>query len=564
MNKTLITIVALSVDTRHAVLYKEDGSTLAIPQGDARLPQIVADSKELLRQNLPALVDVTPIIPVRTEFTDAEKGTNGGIKFFRVAKAFLKKLINTESPTEVPAEVAHVSPLDIGVFPGRDVANQGTKEESEAPKEDLDDPVADPIAELDRVIENATTRPAPAPLTNHQKLEVARERMLELVGNSKATSDAEFHAPLNEETDTIVAVHESTGAIIPDAHKLARQLRSAQKLQDYAGFEKFIERLAGIIDQRGHSVEDLMKFIEHGDLPIADDGCIVIYKRLNGRGEHFVDVHSGQIKQKVGSYVFMRPGLVDPNRRQDCSNGLHVATLGYLGNFSGNVTVIAKVRPEDVFAVPEYAHTKMRVCGYHIVVNLPEKLRLLVNAGNSISADPEGARILANVLRGNHVGITQHVEVGGHNGSNVTYTDVRVNSADHLPDAHLDTAQTLDMKEVLQAEAPVAPEVKAAELLSEPEEKVEEAQSSDDIMSTDPQDTLGEAPAAKPKKVAKTTTKAPAKSNKASTPKTGKPADKGLVKVLEALRAGKPNVEVAKQFGLSKDQVFRIKKKHLS
>jgi hypothetical protein len=635
MNKNFVTIVALSIDSRHAVLYKEDGSTLTIPQGDARLPRIVKQSKFELKNGVPATVDITPVVIQRTEFPDAEKGTKGVIKFFRVAKSFLKSLVNTESPEAVPEEVAHVSPLEIGVFPGKEATNQGTKEE-DAPA-DPTPAVADaapvqadqkgPGFFVNTAVgdPNATTGQSQAALTNDQKLDAARERMHQLVSNSVGTSQAEFHTPLDEQTETIVAVHEKTGAIIPDAHKLARQLRSSQKLENYVGFERFIERLSAIIDQRGHSVEDLMKFIEKGDLPIADDGCIVIYKRLNSRGDHFVDVHTGKIPQKVGSYVFMRAGLVDPNRRQDCSNGLHVASLSYLNAFSGNVTVIAKVRPEDVFAVPQYAHNKMRVCGYHILANLSNNLRDIVNRGGSISSDAEGARLLANVLKGNHVGISQHVEIGGHQGENVTVTKVaNAVSADQLPALKLDTAQTLDMQEALEAKAPVAPEIKAKDLISAPAEKV-----LINIMSSDPKETSGEVAnksvqtegklsqkekAAQLLHIAQTAMSFPAevaavkalvefrKSTRkgwsalgidagdvlhiervlgleykpVNAPKPVKAPSKGSKKVQKAetpskispqdkaytlLAQGLSNIEVANQTGLSKDQVYRLKKK---
>lgn len=669
MNKTLVTIVALSVDTRHATLYLSSGETMNIPQGDARLPRILEQSKKELEAGYPVTVDVTPIFVQRTEFADAEKGTKGVIKFLRVAKSFLKSLVNTESPKEVDESAAHVSPLTIGVFPGQ-ASNQVTKEDNECVHdyvredtvctecgEDAQTPAVDgerpdpaekqeqaAAIERDASKQDATNRQSAEPLTNDQKLDAARARMQQLVGNSVGTERAEFHAPLNEKEETIVAVHEKTGAIIPDAHKLARQLRSAQKLQDYAGFEKFIERLSSIIDQRGHSVEDLMKFIELGDLPIADDGCIVIYKRLESRGSGvFVDVHSKLIKQKVGSYVFMRAGLVDPNRRQDCSNGLHVASLSYIKGFSGNVTVMAKVRPEDVFAVPEYSHNKMRVCGYHILAELPEKLRNLVNGGGSISSDPDGARLLANVLRGNHVAITQHVEVGGHKGTNVSYTDVQVKSADQLQSSEarfLNQASTLDMTEVLQAKAPVAPEIKAKDLVQKPDNSADAEKVIISFMSNSPSDTketskseavVEAAPVTEPGKKMGPSEKAdkfhfallnaktpkerseaalglrdlkkqarkswtalgmpeslagqiakildekpqdkavkqarPAKEAKETKPaKTEKPASKVLEEnkfevAKRLIKDGQSNVEVASKTGLSKDQVYRLKKK---
>ncbi|MFP3645204.1 hypothetical protein [Paraburkholderia sp. SIMBA_054] len=634
MNNNLVTIVALSVDTRHAVLYMQDGSTHMIAQGDARLPKIVEQSKHKLANNEPALVDITPIFVQRTEFADAEKGTKGVVKFLRVAKSFLKSLVNTESPEKVDEAVAHISPLTIGVFPGQPAGAKEEDEPQHPATNDADLKVAAPaVADAAPVAaeQNATTCQAQAVLTNDQKLDAARTRMQQLVGNSVGTADPAFHAPLDEEKETIVAVHETSGAIIPDAHKLARQLRSAQKLQDYAGFQKFIERLSAIIDDRGHSVEDLMKFIEKGDLPIADDGSIVIYKRLNSRGKDtFADCHTGNVRQKVGSYVFMKPGLVDPSRRKDCSNGLHVATLGYIRNFSGDVTVIAKVRPEDVFAVPEYDLTKMRVCGYHVLVNLPEKLRTLVNSGGSLSSDPDGARILNDVLRGNHIGIIQHVEIGGHRGTNITYTDVDVKSADQLPAPILGKAETLDMQEVLEAKAPVAPVVKARELvadtavinkvMSNSTEKTEEGDSKPkkpnqvgkaallhEAMTramTWPQevaaarellafkkqarkswaalglpDDIGEqvdkllnagapAPKSKPVKAAGKSVKKTAKPvqnrDKPVTPQKqdgGKTTLSMVELAIEQLKEGLPSVQVAENTGLSKDQIYRIKKK---
>lgn len=453
--KELVTIVALSVDSKFATLYKADGSTITIKQGDARLPLIVEKVKEPLSRNQPVEVDVTPILTRREEFSDAEKGTGGVIKFFRVAKSFLKKLVDTKSPTKVPAKLAHISPLEVGVIPSSKPAPV----------------VSEEIAEK---IEIAITAATPAPdaePTNDEKIAATRERMHQIMGTGIGTEDVKFHAPIDDKSDeTIVAVHTGTGAVIPDAHKLGHQLKAASKVQDYTGFQKFIERLSLIIDQRGHSVEDLMKFIEKGDLPIADDGCIVIYKRLNSRGDHFTDVHSGRIKQKVGSYVFMKPGLVDPNRRQDCSNGLHVASLSYLSCFSGDVTVVAKVRPEDVFAVPEYNTNKMRVCGYHILAVLPEEERHIVNNGGSLSSTETGKILLNNILRGDHIGVTQYVEIGGQYGTNVTYTDVDMPSADALQtQVALDTAtkelrETLNVDEDLNPTIPTAPAVNAEAL----------------------------------------------------------------------------------------------------
>ena len=456
--KKLVTIVGISVDAQNAVLYLEDGSTVTIAQGDPRLPIIVETAKKQIPVDGSAVVDITEPVKVRNEFKETEEGTGGLIKFFRVAKSFIKKFIDTESPEKVDESVAHVSPLELGIKPGQTILDIEEADDLtyalEAQPAAVEAAVEAPVAEEVKPVE----------MTNDQKIELATARMRELAGKGSTVDDPEFHKPItDEDPDTIVAVNTKTGSVIPHAHKLSSQMKAASKLKDFRGFVNFLNRLEPVLKDRGHSAEDLMKFIEYGDLPIADDGCIVIYKRLKQSGNTFVDVHSGRIKQNVGSYVFMKPGLVDPNRRQDCSNGLHVASLGYLSSFSGNVTVMAKVRPEDVFAVPEYSHTKMRVCGYHILAVLPESLRNHVNSGGSISSIPEGKELLNKVLRGAHVGITELVEVGGHKGTNVTYTKVENTEAAKAEEVKVDLVkETLEQSDLSEA----APTEKAAPVLA--------------------------------------------------------------------------------------------------
>lgn len=452
--KKLVTIVGISVDAQNAVLYLEDGSTVTIAQGDPRLPNIVNAAKKHIPLEGSAVIDIAEPVKVRNEFKETEEGTGGLLKFFRVAKSFVKKFIDTESPEKVDESVAHISPLELGIKPGQTILDVEEADDTTYALE------AQPAA-VEAVVEApAAEEVKPAELSNDQKMDLAITRMRELAGKGSTVDDPAFHKPItDEDPDTIVAVNTQTGSVIPHAHKLSSQMKAASKLKDFSGFVNFINRLEPVLKDRGHSAEDLMKFIEYGDLPIADDGCIVIYKRLKEKGNTFVDVHSGNIKQNVGSYVFMRPGLVDPNRRQDCSNGLHVASLGYLSSFSGNVTVMAKVRPEDVFAVPEYSHTKMRVCGYHILAVLPPSLRDHVNSGGSISSIPEGKELLNKVLRGAHVGITELVEVGGHNGTNVTYTKVENAEVAKAEEVKVDLVkETLEQSDLTEA----APTEKAA------------------------------------------------------------------------------------------------------
>lgn len=441
------TIVAISVDVNYVVLYKPDGTTLSLLQGDARIPRIIDQAKPSLEKvpPEPVEVDLSPVVHVNTEYQHCQEKT--GIKFFRLAKKFLKELMGNETP-EQEIEVAHIKPMDIGRFPGTVV-------------EEVPDSAPKSVPETTVV------------KTNEDKVAEAHAKLYLIEGKGVTPDQPEFHTPLDEEQETIVAVHD--GQVIPDAQKLQRQLKAASKLQDFTGFQKFMERLAPIVSKRGHTIEELMKFMEKGDLPIADDGCIVIYKRLRSETKDiFVDCHTRKVKQKVGSFVFMHESLVDASRRRDCSTGLHVGSLGYMGNFPGDITVIGKVRPEDVIAVPEYQITKMRVCGYHIVALMTDAQHNAINQGKSICTAVGGTELLNKVLRGDHIGITQHVEIKGSHGTNVTITDLKVEHK--TTDVTVKEIQntTIDLEENLN-ESPKSEPVKATDLKPAMETKAQKA-----------------------------------------------------------------------------------------
>ncbi|HVH93179.1 MAG TPA: hypothetical protein VM783_17580 [Candidatus Acidoferrum sp.] len=224
--------------------------------------------------------------------------------------------------------------------------------------------------------------------------------------------------------DTIIAVVDNK--IIPGMEKIKAQFARAAKMGSTAGVEKFLQRIGAVMDKRAHSIDELLTFMERGDLPIAEDGSILIYKVLNhhGGGEQktFVDCHSGQVKQWVGAYVCMDENLVDMNRRQECSVGLHVARRGYVRGFSGNACVLGKLAPEDVIAVPHGEANKLRACGYHIIKELTPKQHNLLKANRPITDDPDGKILLADAIAGRHIGITHRVEITGPKGGGVKVT----------------------------------------------------------------------------------------------------------------------------------------------
>lgn len=226
--------------------------------------------------------------------------------------------------------------------------------------------------------------------------------------------------------DTIIAVVD--GKIIPGMEKIKSQFARAARLGSTTGVENFLRRLGSVIGERKHSVEDLLKFMERADLPIAEDGSIIIYKVLKFKDEAnstYVDCHTKNVPQRVGSKVCMDVSLVDHNRNNECSNGLHVARRGYIGSFSGDVCVMAKLAPEDVIAVPQYDANKMRVCAYHIIFELTEEQYRVLRTNQPITNSEAGKILLGRALAGDHIGITEEVKITGQKGTGLVITPMK-------------------------------------------------------------------------------------------------------------------------------------------
>lgn len=531
MKIELISIIALAVDSRNLTLWKPDGSTVVYPQSDSRVARIVSEAQT---KGLGTILDqvevnIAPEVDLRTEYLEAEKNTNGFVRFFKVAKAKLKEFfedgtgvpparivsdIKLGNPTKALVSKAmdtflavqanepevtvadgcydkrdnlmwvtgwdkdhdHISLVrfisDVMMGWGLDHTNTMLRQEwpiaIRAVSDDEKGEFAKQAQNIKGVCVVFTERDVtpfayiPSKETSNQdKLAAASEKLAAL--GAISTDDANFHTDVKED-EVVVAV--TNNGVIPGVENLQRHLRQSAKLKDYKGFTKFLERLAPVIKDRLHSVEDLMKFMETAELPIADDGSILFLKRLKYKGTEdgkrvFVDCHSGNIRQWVGCKVQVREDLVDPDRRQDCSNGLHVASMSYIRSFGGNVTILGKVAPEDVFAVPEYNTNKMRVAAYHIIAELPEEERCNVNSGIYLSKTEVGKKLLNDAIVGNHSSPTTLVMVGGHYGTNLKYTNLSSGSVEQF--RTVANKEALNMEESLN-EAVASEPVKATDL----------------------------------------------------------------------------------------------------
>lgn len=442
-------IVGAVLDTTELVLWKADGTTITIKQGDPRLRKIVEEAVPAIQANGYYDLDSEDSFakPVDRSFEEIEQKSNGFVRFFRVAK---KKLSKFFSDTEAKEEKPLPDDLEVGTFP---VATQSdTKVEIEAKISMPPSPAAEKMASaVAEIMQHAV----PASDPKFHEGDVAKQAPI-------IDDDGKTPGKHVEETakDTVIAVVD--GKVIPGMEKIANQFQRAAKLGSTTAVENFLKRLASVIDQRKHSIDDLLKFLERADLPIAEDGSLIIYKVLNKRGNKYRDVHSGNVEQFIGAYVCMDISLVDHDRRNECSNGLHVARRGYVSGFSGDVCVLAKLAPEDVIAVPQYDANKMRVCGYHILAELSDAQYRLIRQNRPITEDEDGKKLLASVMAGRHVARTHEVRITGHKGAGVITTPLTVVKqekpakttpaealADALPDSQTKDAP-VDVKAVVK------------------------------------------------------------------------------------------------------------------
>lgn len=422
MNK--IIVIAAVVDTQCLTLYTPEGDTHVLLQGDPRVPIIVKKLQPVLTDPGASMeIDLDDMNPMAVakepevkqesalnQFAEFEK-QSGVVRFFKVAKKALKNFFGAKDPEpEAEREVEIIAPMEMGQIRTFSLAQTMEDVEQAADKNyDLDsdpevEPVtAAPLSAIDEVMANAKAIPA-----SSEDFAMTR-------------SEEETH-------DVVAVVQQDDGSVglVPNAHKLATQVAHATASGNSKGMNALLKRLAEMPKSRTHSVEDLLKFLERGDLPITDDGRIVFYKLLNKRDGRFgyVDCHTGNVQQGANVEVRMDESLVDPNRRNECSNGLHVARRQYLGGFGGEVCFLGTLAPEDVVAVPDYDANKMRVCAYQLHFLLSDGDCEHVKANRPFTADMEIAKKLAIILAGNQPTITHLVTIGSRNGGNLKITAI--------------------------------------------------------------------------------------------------------------------------------------------
>jgi len=115
------------------------------------------------------------------------------------------------------------------------------------------------------------------------------------------------------------------------------------------------------------AVQELYKFLEHGQMPLTPSGNFLAYKSVN---ENYKDWFSGKFSNTVGSEHTMARNDVCDDPDLGCSYGFHVGTLGYATEFNrgANRLMIVEVDPSDVVSVPhDCQNQKLRTAKYKVV-----------------------------------------------------------------------------------------------------------------------------------------------------------------------------------------------------
>ncbi|UKL14791.1 rIIb-like protein [Stenotrophomonas phage C121] len=420
-------IVAKAVlQNESLTLITTTGKFHKIPQGDRRIRPLLDEIIPALNRNETIEVDLAEGT-LGNEYAQFEEKTNGAVRFFRVLRSKLTGWFKKDSLT-----------LENATY-GSD---QNVEEVSDAPTQaPATTFVAQPAAPFKEIQEEKSLK----------QIVAEAEPVSGLVFNTKGNVD------LKPEETIIAVVDDNT--ILPDAQKLLPQISRANGLGSTKGVENFMRRTANM--GRQHSQEDLIQFISKSDLQVADDGDILAYKNLSssrtGEANVYVDPYTKKVRQWIGSKVFMNEKLVDPNRGQDCSNGLHVASRSYLRGYSGDGgTFLIRIRPEDVIAVPKYNTNKMRVCAYHIVGRLNDQDTAAMLADEPM-VTAHGKALLAAAIDGTHVAITDTTEITGGYGEGCIYTNLSGKSqtmiATEVEAAVLDSDKTV---EAINPDAPIA------------------------------------------------------------------------------------------------------------
>ena len=118
-------------------------------------------------------------------------------------------------------------------------------------------------------------------------------------------------------------------------------------------------------------------------MKITEDGNFIAFKGVNKdylsrysgegivNGVYFSHAH---LDNSVGNLVEFPRNKVVLDRNRYCDIGLHAGTYEYASSYAGKYgrVILVEIDPRDVISVPyDYNGSKMRVCRYKVIADLP-------------------------------------------------------------------------------------------------------------------------------------------------------------------------------------------------
>lgn len=134
-------------------------------------------------------------------------------------------------------------------------------------------------------------------------------------------------------------------------------------------FDNLVKFLENLMESNSFIQSELYDWIEaSGRISITHDGAFLAYKKVN---HEYFDLYTKSIDNSVGKIVELPREKVDPNRKNECSYGLHFCAYDYLNHYGTSndcKVVVVKIFPQDVIAIPvDYNFQKGRCCKYEVV-----------------------------------------------------------------------------------------------------------------------------------------------------------------------------------------------------
>ena len=183
------------------------------------------------------------------------------------------------------------------------------------------------------------------------------------------------------------SVEVKDGVIVFDGEVVHNTLtkRVISFMQQDLPFKPLLNFLCNLMENPSkRAVDELYDFLDVGELPITEDGHFLAFKNVRA---NYMDIHSGTFDNSVGKVCQMKRNAVDEDKDRTCSYGLHFCSIAYLPSFSdcnGGHTMIVKINPRDVVAIPaDYNNTKGRCCRYEVVGEYTENWREKIGRGEN-------------------------------------------------------------------------------------------------------------------------------------------------------------------------------------